>query len=72
MIWKGQNIVKSIEKIFLKYHPPFEFCLAWGINYSLMCIFFFENMYVEEMGDRPSNWLKLLLSLLLSWKDNLT
>ena len=37
-----------------------------------MCIFFFLNIYVEEMGARPSKWLKLLLLLLLSSKDNLT
>ena len=32
-----------------------------------MCIFFL-NIYVEEMGARPSKWLKLLLLLLLVQK----
>ena len=63
-----------MEKIFFKV-PAVIGIFVWHEEYLQFYVYlfsFFENIYVEEMGDRPSKWLKLLLLLLLSSKDNLT
>ena len=63
---------KKYRKNIFKVPPAIWILFGMRDKLQFNVYFFFENMYVEEMGDRPSNWLKLLLSLLLSWKDNLT